>query len=108
MVVLLFGSGANGLECEPAGEDFLGKHLGGAGGRCGHDVEVSGVLGQVVAQAFDFLVDRDALAGEHRAVDQLVAGHVLLHLFDHGVDGLDDPLLVGFALQQAVHGVTHD
>jgi len=46
MVVILFGSGANGLECEPACEDFLGKHLGGAGGRCGHDVEVSGVLGK--------------------------------------------------------------
>ena len=34
----------------------------------GHDVEVAGVPGQVVAQSFDFHEHRHPLAVEHRAV----------------------------------------
>src|SRR5450830_1011117 len=82
MVVLCGGSGkrrggdgrGSGLECEAAGEDFFRKHFSGAGGGGRHDVEVAGVLGQVVAQAFDFHVNRDPVAVEHRAVDQSVTG----------------------------------
>jgi hypothetical protein len=73
----------------------------------GHDVQVAGVLGQVVAQAFDLEEDGDALAVEHRAVDQAVAGHVFLHLGQHLVDGGGDGGLVGLVLGQAVHGVAH-
>src|SRR5690606_41240294 len=69
--------GAVGFELQASGEDLLGEHLGGAGTGRGHDVEVAGVLGQVVAQAFNLEVHRAAVAVEHRAIDQAVAGHVL-------------------------------
>src|SRR6218665_2064904 len=61
-------SRGHGFEGELALGDFFGEPLGRARGGGGHDVEVARVLGQVVAQAFDFHEDRDALAVEHRAV----------------------------------------
>src|SRR6218665_3305013 len=95
-------SRGHGFEDELALEDFFSEHLCRAPGGGGNDVEVARVLGRVVAQAFDLHEDRYALAVEHRAVDQLVARHVLLHLADHVVDGLRDGGLVGLALHEAV------
>ena len=45
----------------------FGEHLRGAQRGCGHDVEIAGVLRQVVAAARDFDEHADAAAVEHRA-----------------------------------------
>lgn len=71
-------------------------------------VQGAGVGGQVVTQTRDLHEHRDALAIEQRAVDQLVAGHVLLHLGDHGHDRFGDAGLVRFLVAQALDGVAHD
>src|SRR5690554_2783279 len=107
MVSSLQGGG-NGVGVEAAIKHLLGKEFGGAGTGSGHDVQVAGVLGQEVAQAFDLHEYRDAVAVEHRAVDQLVAGYVLLHLGDHAVDRIGDARLVRRVGGQAVDGVAHD
>ena len=97
---------AASVQC--AGQDFFGEHLGGARGGGGHDVEVAGVLGQVVAQALDLQVDRDALAVEHRAVDQACsrARTSALRRSSAWTEAViaPGPALLG----QAVHGVAHD
>ena len=63
-------------------DQFAGAHRGG-----GHDVQISGPLGQVVAVALDLQEHRHPAVAvpervrvvELRVAAQLVAGHVLLH-----------------------------
>src|SRR5690606_29204156 len=93
---------------EAAIKHLLGEQLGGAGTGGGHDVQVAGVLGQEIAQTFHLHEHRDAVAVEHRSVDQLVAGYILLHFGDHAVDRVGDAGLVRRVGGQAVDGVAHD
>ena len=44
---------------------------------CGHDVEIAGVVRQIVAQTLDLEINRDALAVEHRTVLESIARHII-------------------------------
>src|SRR5690606_7603798 len=100
--------GGNGVGVEAAIEHLLGEQFGGTGTGGGHDVQVARILGQEVPQPLDFHQYRDAVAVEYRAIDQLVPGHVFLHLGDHAVDGIGNARLVRSVDSQTMDGVTHD
>ena len=88
-------------------EDVLGQLLGHADGGGGDDVEIAGILGQMIAGAFDLDHRRDEAILDQRRHAEAIAGHVGAHGLDHPLDRIADGRFVGGLLHFAVDGVAH-